>query len=553
MATIKGVWLFGDYVGSQYIETTENYPCNFTSNGQQFKGIFIDNDDLITNNDATYFIPEGVTSTSGYIQVYNADTDTWADDAYRTIDFGTTDQTVGDGVIYLMNKYATPQVEEPTGVTITYNDNVIATLEGGRTATMHCAGKKMVTNITITAPEIAEAKLQEKTICENCEATPDEGYDGFSKVVVDVPIPDGYIVPTGTKEITENCTEDVTEFATIEVNVPIPEDEIYDGSVIIHTGEPLMTPSISLNNDILTIASSDYNTDSYAVLVDGVEKGTIENNIEEVTLTIYNCDGSDIVTTLSGASPAEVLVIENEVNVIWADKSVSEYAFEDGAKFLGLSLTATTSDVNNAAIGNNSVFLLTEDTNYYAFLEPIAPTINIEGDILTITAGDQATETFVIQPGSIIVNRTGDNTTVDLSTIDIAFGNQTICVYAKIDCIMSDNSNTVAYYKEPPADSKSLTVNITGYSYGAYYWVDKEPFDVASDSYVSSGGSVIGIMNYVFLQSSWASYSIPPSAISNCSVEFYDDNGNIVTSGYGAYAKVYNIGDNASIKLYDND
>lgn len=105
---------------------------------------------------------------------------------------------------------------------------------------------------------VASVKLQTKTITENGEYTPDNGYSGFSKVNVnvplgkeeqektvditengtteitpdegkvlskvnvnvDVPIPDGYIKPSGTKEITENGTYDVTEYSSVNVNVP---------------------------------------------------------------------------------------------------------------------------------------------------------------------------------------------------------------------------------------------------------------------------------------------------------------------------------------------
>ena len=62
--------------------------------------------------------------------------------------------------------------------------------------------------------------LQEKTIVENGEYTADDGYDGLSKVIVDVPVPDGYIQPSGTKDITANGTHDITQYASINVNVP---------------------------------------------------------------------------------------------------------------------------------------------------------------------------------------------------------------------------------------------------------------------------------------------------------------------------------------------
>lgn len=67
-----------------------------------------------------------------------------------------------------------------------------------------------------------EARHQpSKTISENGTYSPDNGYTAISKVVVQVPIPDGYIKPSGTKEITENGIHDVAEYSSVNVNVPL--------------------------------------------------------------------------------------------------------------------------------------------------------------------------------------------------------------------------------------------------------------------------------------------------------------------------------------------
>lgn len=46
------------------------------------------------------------------------------------------------------------------------------------------------------------------------------------EVDVNVPIPDGYIKPTGSKSITSNGTHDVTSVASAVVNVPVPSGYI---------------------------------------------------------------------------------------------------------------------------------------------------------------------------------------------------------------------------------------------------------------------------------------------------------------------------------------
>ena len=58
-----------------------------------------------------------------------------------------------------------------------------------------------------------------KVISNGTYSAASGGFDGFSHVTVDVPVPEGYIKPSGTKTITKNGTHDVTEYASVKVNI----------------------------------------------------------------------------------------------------------------------------------------------------------------------------------------------------------------------------------------------------------------------------------------------------------------------------------------------
>ena len=69
-----------------------------------------------------------------------------------------------------------------------------------------------------------EPVIESLTVTENGTYTAPNGIDGYSPITVEVPIPEGYIVPSGTLSLDKNGIYDVTEKA--EVQVAVPEREI---------------------------------------------------------------------------------------------------------------------------------------------------------------------------------------------------------------------------------------------------------------------------------------------------------------------------------------
>ena len=68
--------------------------------------------------------------------------------------------------------------------------------------------------------EVVEAVIQSLTVTENGTYNAPSGVDGYNPVKVNVPIPDGYVKPSGTKSITSNGTHDVSSYASVNVDVP---------------------------------------------------------------------------------------------------------------------------------------------------------------------------------------------------------------------------------------------------------------------------------------------------------------------------------------------
>lgn len=152
-----------------------------------------------------------------------------------------------------------------------------------------------------------EVTLQEKTVTPTKSAqeiVADIGYDGLSKVNVEK-IPNEYIVPGGSKTITENGNHDVRVYEAVNVNVPVPEGYV----------KPTGALPITKNGtyDVREIASAQVNvpdipavTEELSVTTNGTyEPGAGVDGYSKVTVNVPTNSG--FVPPVSGAlDPDEV-------------------------------------------------------------------------------------------------------------------------------------------------------------------------------------------------------------------------------------------------------
>lgn len=180
------------------------------------------------------------------------------------------------------------------------------TVEGGSSIRLLTSGKYCEEDIVIKATggggtTPANPIIEPLSVTENGTYTAPNGVDGYSPIEVNVPIPDGYIVPSGTLNITENGTYDVTEKASAVVSIPEREivlqnktietngtytaDEGYDG-----LGQVTVNVAGSTNTESEEVAALLSNTMTVLdnILITSLRQRACQNATKLATVNLPN-------------------------------------------------------------------------------------------------------------------------------------------------------------------------------------------------------------------------------------------------------------------------
>lgn len=147
MATIKGVWVFNDTVKThfEWLNEYQTENVKFTSNGQSFTDAYWNGIDDGDGNTVYHIYYADTLAVAGYY----GDISNWENEAYKTVDFGTTEQTVSDEFYNWLTANATQQAETTTGKKFTKLNLCAAVATIGRRIF-----RKLSTLFPLTAPSI---------------------------------------------------------------------------------------------------------------------------------------------------------------------------------------------------------------------------------------------------------------------------------------------------------------------------------------------------------------------------------------------------------------
>lgn len=232
-----------------------------------------------------------------------------------------------------------------------------------------------------TAPTLQTKTVTPTKSQQNIAA--DSGYDGLSGVTVNA-IPDNYVIPTGTVNITANGTHDVSGKASVVVAVPSSQPT-------------LNAPTIAINDKTLTItnpASNGNFVTKFKVFSNGtaLTEAVIKGSTTTVDLsTLLTTAGTYSITAKASAANFNDSAASNAVSyeVVAAGYNVTvtagQYDFDiyDGQSASGTYLG------NTYYSGGSITVVCTSGYLYFSTNDP--------GDITSVTGGVTIVDSYTVR------------------------------------------------------------------------------------------------------------------------------------------------------------
>ena len=183
-------------------------------------------------------------------------------------------------------------------------------------------------DINLDTAEVTPTKQLQRVV-------PGEGYDGLSEVLVN-PIPNNYIIPSGSVNISQNGTVDVTDYAEANVSVPQPSGTI----------------NITENGtvDVTNYASAEVNVQGSGGS-DELLKGLIDRSIQSIEIP-------NGITQIGQYAFSRCNILRN-VTFSNTVRTVLNNAFENCSNLMTVTLSENLETISQNAFYNCSLRSLT--------------------------------------------------------------------------------------------------------------------------------------------------------------------------------------------------
>lgn len=241
--------------------------------------------------------------------------------------------------------------------------------------------------VTGTLEPQTAPKLQTKTVTptkSQQNVSPDSGYDGLSGVTVNA-IPDNYVIPTGTVNITTNGTHDVSGKASVVVAVPSSQPT-------------LNAPTIAINDKTLTITNPATNGNfvtSYRIFNGSAELAVVTSKTVDLS-TLLTDSGTYSITVKASApnfnNSAASNAVSYEVAAAGYNVTVTaenyDFNIYDGQSTSGTKLGSLNGGGDSITVVCTSGYLYFSTSAAYGSIMSVTGGVTIVNDYTVKVTGD---------------------------------------------------------------------------------------------------------------------------------------------------------------------